>query len=53
MDEVYIQEAACVTKSSYECEEAGVVVRTDALIGERAIVGWVLHDLILRLGKLS
>ena len=34
---------------AYECEEAGVIVRTDALISERPIVGWVLDDLEVRL----
>ena len=34
---------------SYECEEASIIVRTDALIAERPIVGWVLHNLEVRL----
>jgi len=39
-----------VAEISYKCEEARVVVRTDALIGERPIVGWVLDDLEAHLG---
>lgn len=35
---------------SYECKEAGIIVRTDALIGERPIVGWVLDNLEAHLG---
>lgn len=36
---------------SYECEEASIVVRTDALVGELPIVGWVLDNLEARLGS--
>ena len=35
---------------SYECEEASIIVRTDALIGDRPVVGWVLDYLEARLG---
>jgi len=35
---------------SYEYEEATVAVRTDALVGERPIVGWVLDNLKVRVG---
>ena len=35
---------------SYECKEAGIVVRANALIAERPIVGWVLGNLEVRLG---
>lgn len=44
------KENQCVTGSAYECEEASIIVGTDALISERPVVGWVFDDLKARVG---
>ena len=37
-----------IAESSHEGEEASIIVRTDALLCERSIVGWVLDNLEVR-----